>query len=117
MKTIFLSLILLLAGFQIQAQKPAKKKKTEEITIHTSSTCGECKEIIESTLSKTKGVKKSNLDLATKDVTVVYSPKKTNPTAIKKVIVFAGYDADELKADQEAYDNLPKCCKVGGMED
>ena len=119
MKTILFSLILLFVGVQTQAKglEEGKKCKTEEVTIQTSGTCGECKEIIEATLSKTKGVKKSEYDLETSKVVVVYSPKKTNLESIKTAIVNAGYDADELKANQEAYDNLPKCCKKGGMED
>lgn len=94
-----------------------KKAKTETATIHTSGNCGECKSIIEAALSKTKGVKKGSFDLEKKEVTVVFKPKKTDINQIRKAITMAGYDADDLKADQEAYDNLPKCCKVGGMDD
>ncbi len=119
MKTILFSFILLFVGLQMEA-KPVivcKKGKTEEATIQTSGTCEECKYIIEAALKKTKGVKKSNYDLETKAVTVTFSPKKTDLKKIKMAIVKSGYDADEMKADQEAYDNLPKCCKKGGMDE
>lgn len=119
MKTILFSLILLFVGVQTQAKSldGGKKIKTKEVTIQTSGTCEECKYIIEAALKKTKGVKKSNYDLETKAVTVIYSLKKTNLEKVKMAIVESGYDADEMKADQEAYDNLPKCCKKGGMDE
>jgi hypothetical protein len=58
-----------------------------------------------------KGVKSSSLDVATKILTVEYKPSKTNPEKIKRAIIKAGYDADELVADPKAYDNLNPCCK------
>jgi periplasmic mercuric ion binding protein len=105
-----LAFILFSAGITM-AQKPAKPAKTATVVIHTSATCDECKTIIEAALKGVKGVKKSNLDVDTKDVTVVYSPKKTDESTIRKAISKAGYDADDLPKDQEAHDNLPACCR------
>lgn len=86
---------------------------TETIKIKTSSQCEMCKETIEKGMAYEKGVKKAVLDVETSILTVEYNPKKTNPDLIKKAVAATGYDADEVPADKEAYDNLHGCCKKG----
>jgi mercuric ion binding protein len=91
----------------------AQSKSKAEIKIKTSAECDMCKNTLEKTLAFEKGVKDAKLDLATKEVTVVYNPKKTNPEQLKKAISNAGYDADEVKANNKAFQKLPECCKKG----
>lgn len=93
-----------------------KVKKTEQITIKTSAQCEMCKERLEKEMAYEKGVVSSNLDIPTAVLTVVYKPTKTNPETIKKAINKTGYDADDLKADEKAYNSLPDCCKKDGKE-
>jgi copper chaperone CopZ len=71
---------------------------------------------LEDGLNYMKGVIFAEFDLASRNVTVKYNPKKTTPEALKKTISNLGYDADEVKADPQAYEKLPSCCKTGGME-
>ncbi len=85
--------------------------QNDTLVIHTSALCDMCKKTIEHDLSFEKGVKKSNLDLDTKNLTVIYDPKKTNPDKIRLAITKSGYDADSLSADPKAYSRLPDCCK------
>jgi mercuric ion binding protein len=96
-----------------QSTKPAKQ---EVVVIQTSAQCGDCKTRIEGGLNYTKGVKYAELDMTTKQVTVKYKPKLTNPQALKKIIAATGYDADEVKADPDAIKKLPLCCQPGGMD-
>jgi copper chaperone CopZ len=90
-----------------------EKAETNLITIEikTSAVCGMCKSTIEKTLSKEEGVNKSTLDVKTKVVTVSYDTTKTSPEKIKKAITIVGYDADDMPADEKAYDKLHDCCK------
>lgn len=97
-----------------QENRPIEAKKKETITIKTSAQCDMCKERIEKALAYTKGVKKSNLEVESKMITVVYNPAKTSPEKLRKAISKAGYDADSIPADTIAYENLPGCCKKGG---
>lgn len=90
--------------------------KTATITIHTSANCAQCKATIEQGLLKVKGIKAATVNLATHDVEVTYSTKKTDPGAIRKAISEIGYDADHVQADQEAHDSLPQCCRKGGHD-
>lgn len=88
----------------------------QEIKIQTSAECNQCKTRLEEKLTYTKGVKFAELDLETKIIVVGYSEKKISKDEIKKIISELGYDADDVKANPEAYEKLPACCKVGGME-
>lgn len=105
---------LLMILFVIPASAQSKSK--EEIKIKTSAECGMCKTTIEKALAFEKGVKKAELNLETKEITVVYNPKKTTPDQIRKAISNAGYDADDVKANPKVYQQLPECCKKDGMK-
>jgi hypothetical protein len=58
-----------------------------------------------------RGVKSSNLDVESAILTVLYNSEKTSPEKIKKAISLVGYDADELQANEKAYNKLNACCK------
>lgn len=108
MKKVVLSLVvLMLPAFILVGQQPTVK----EIEIKTSAQCGMCKDAIEETLAFERGVRTSNLDMKTKMVTVEYNPRRTNPEKIRKAISRIGYDADEVAADEKAYEKLAPCCK------
>jgi len=105
MKLQTLMIVLLFAG-SILAQG-----QTAEIKIKTSSQCDMCKERIEEALAFEKGVKKAELNIETKIVTVSYKKGKTDPAALRKAISKVGYDADDVVANKDAYSKLPACCK------
>ena len=87
------------------------QRKTEEIKIQTSAQCGQCNDRIEKAMAYEKGVVNSNLNLDDKVLTVTYKPAKTSPENIRKAVNSVGYDADDTKADENAYAALPACCK------
>ena len=107
MKTILL-LSLIFMGFGASAQ-------TEEIKIKTSAICDMCKDNIENALAFEKGIKKSELDVESKIVTVTYNAAKTNPEKIRIAISKIGYDADDVSANEKAYKKLDACCKKGAV--
>lgn len=93
----------------------AYSQKVQTKVIHTSAECGSCKERIEGVLNYTNGVKFAELDVESKDLTVKFKTKKISLDEIKKILVETGYDADDMKANPEAVEKLPACCKPGGM--
>lgn len=116
MKTIFNIILVLsvtvLGGTRVYSQKPAKTGSvTETIVINTTAQCDMCRMKIEGKLNESKGVKMATLDIKTKKLTVKYNPEKTTPEDIKKAVAELGYDADDVKGNQEAHKNLPDCCK------
>jgi len=109
MKTIMkLSIILILATYANIIYSQTGK---DTLVIKTSAQCELCKERIEKNLVYEPGIISANLDLETKDVSVVFKSHKINKEKIKEVISNAGYDADDLKADEKAYNKLPLCCQ------
>jgi len=107
-----LKIIIILAVFlSSPVFSQEKERNTAEITIKTSAVCGMCKDRIEHDMAFEKGVKDVNLDLETKEVTIEYKTRKTNPDRLRKAITEIGYDADDLEADAKAYEKLPACCK------
>lgn len=116
MKIQLIAIIMLLAGFTLQAQEktPAKKdSKYETVEIQTSAVCGMCKERLEHDLAFEKGVRNVELDEETKILTIEFKKGKNTKENLKKAITKVGYDADDMLADQKAHDALPKCCQKG----
>lgn len=117
MKTFRKSLIAaIVAVFLINMTASAQEKavaKSAEIKIQTSAVCGACKNRIEKNISFEKGVTDVVLDMTTKIATITYKPAKTDPDKLRAAISKIGYDADDVKADAKAYENLPACCKKG----
>lgn len=103
--------MLLMSILWVNYLSAQSNRNRDEVVIQTSAQCEMCKTRIESTLAYEKGVIRSNLDLESRKVSVVYRPKRTNPEKIRRAIASVGYDADEVTADKLAYSKLPGCCK------
>ncbi len=113
MKTFKKNVISVVAAILILFATSAKAQDatTAELKIKTSAVCKMCKGTIEDALSYEKGIKKSDLDVKSKILTVTYNPKKTTPEKIRLAVSNAGYDADDVPANPKAYKNLAECCK------
>ena len=107
-------LLLTIASAPLFLFANGEKKKTETITIQTSAMCESCEQRIESAVNNLKGIKEASLNLDDKKITVTYFPAKVSAEDIKSAIVKAGYDADEMQCDTDAYSKLPGCCKKDG---
>ena len=107
-KTILGLLVFVTVGFSAVGQN-----KVETVEIETSAVCKNCKKRIENALMYTKGVLDAELNLETKMVKVVYKTTKTDLEKVKMAVAKAGYRADDVEADEEAYNALPKCCQEG----
>ncbi|HEX9979622.1 MAG TPA: cation transporter [Flavobacterium sp.] len=109
----FATLLIML----ISAVAFSQEKKTEKAVIKTAIYCDHCKECetcgkqFNAGLLKINGVKMVEVDETDMTITVYYNPQKTELQAIKTAIAKSGYDADELKADPDAYEKLDGCCK------
>lgn len=87
------------------------------VKIKTSAICDMCKNRIELVVNNLDGVKKSMLNLETGIVKIQYNTDVLSPLDIRMAISDAGYDADDMPANQEAYNVLPGCCKKGSSCD
>lgn len=97
------------------------KKELKKVTISTPTVqCETCKKKIESFLAREEGVESVNVDYKRKQTKVTFHGDRTNIENIKTAIANVGYDADDVAANPESYQKLPKCCKKpedgGGMK-
>ena len=106
----WMTLLLICTGFALQTE--AQQKKPLTVKINTPGVkCDECKKRIEDYLKYEEGVTKVVVNFRSSYVTVTYLADRTNIENIKTAIANVGYDADDVKADEDAYKRLPKICK------
>jgi periplasmic mercuric ion binding protein len=109
MKKIML-LALMGTLFSLSSFAQGKGIKTVKISTPTVQ-CEMCKTKIESYLKRYDGITLVNVNYKKKETTVKYITDRSNEEVIKAAIANAGYDANEILANPEAYTGLPKCCK------
>jgi copper chaperone len=73
--------------------------------------CKTCVRTIKNALASVDGIESAEVDLAAKNATVKFIPAKLDVGKIESAISKAGYDADKVKRDSTAYENLAECCK------
>ncbi len=108
--------ILILLFMCISIIGIAQSKKTAEINFKVYGKCDMCETRIENALD-VKGVKLADWDLNTKNCKVIYNTEKISEEQIYKIITEAGHDTDKIRASDEAYDQLHKCCKYERAKD
>jgi periplasmic mercuric ion binding protein len=114
MKKLFFAIIVL--GFALNAN--AQQPKPLWVTIKSENLkCWECKVRLEEYMVRANGSQMESgmiqrkYNLMKGELRVQYWPDRTNPNLIKTVMANAGFDADEIKASEEAYKILPPACK------
>jgi len=124
MKKIVLILVVAIFGFSAMAQHQCgsaakasdgpklEVKGAETVIIQTNAYSSKSNELFKETLPFLKGVKDFKYDEKNYKVAVAYDPKKTNPDAIRKAIAKMGFNADDVKANEQARAKLPEECKT-----
>lgn len=113
--------IALLLAFVTGMASLSNAQKAQTVTIKTPTVqCESCKQRIENTLAREEGVAKTVVNYKNKTTKVTFWTERTNIENVKTAIANAGYDADDVTANPEAYKKLPMCCKKpedgGGMK-
>ena len=105
-KLLFIALMA--SGLGAAAQ--TKALQIAKISLPTIN-CDLCKNRIESYLKRYDGINSITVNVKKKEATVKYLVDRINQEEIKAAIANAGYDANEITAEPEAYKRLPICCK------
>lgn len=114
MKNLIIIISFFTVSFSIQAQSEGIEKVViqSEIFCNHCSECETCDQLIFIKLKEqNKGIRGVTIDSETNTITVKYKVGKTTVDDIRKAISLAGYKADDLEADPDAYANLDGCCK------
>jgi len=101
-------ILILFSGSISYSQGKSKKVITEEFSVE--GVCGMCKERIENA-ALIKGVKLASWDKETEMLKVIYRKGKVSIDDIHKAVAESGHETDKVKANEEAYNKLPDCCK------
>jgi hypothetical protein len=103
------TLIVFMASFTVaHGASKIKNAKTESAKVYGN--CGMCETRIEAA-ANVKGIVAATWSADTKILTLTYNTQKTNPDEILKRVAYAGHDNDKYMAPDEAYAQLPSCCK------
>lgn len=89
----------------------SKEIAITDLSFGVRGNCGMCKKTIEKAANTVDGVASVNWDVDKKKVDVSFDGTKTTAMAIHNAIAASGYDTDQVSGSEEAYKNLPGCCK------
>ena len=90
--------------------------QTKKAKIMTTAQCNMCKKTIEKAVNDLDGIELAELDVTSKKLKGKYDSAKLSLQAIRERIASVGYQADDVKAIEEAYNALPGCCQLGGHD-
>jgi mercuric ion binding protein len=89
----------------------SKEMAVIDIAFGVRGNCGMCKSTIEKAAKGVEGVFKATWDVDKKNVEVSFDDTKTDVLSIHNAIAASGYDTEEVAGSEQAYKDLPGCCK------
>ncbi|MEM7571901.1 MAG: heavy metal-associated domain-containing protein [Bacteroidota bacterium] len=113
MKILLISL-LAFAGSLTNPQLDEAPGRTKRAVIKTSAVCEMCKLTIERAVYELEGIKRAELDIVSRNLRVRYDADLLTVDDIRQAVVMAGYRADDVPANKDAFDALPSCCQAEG---
>jgi copper chaperone CopZ len=114
---LFVAAILTVGVVSAQLKESADLAKASAKVLKTTISvptivCGSCVTTVTNALKKVDGVKTAKVDLKKKTATVTYASMKVTVDKLEKAIADAGYDANNVKRNADAYEKLDACCKA-----
>jgi periplasmic mercuric ion binding protein len=108
MKSLKLTLLTLFAFVLV-----SKAQQQQKVIIHIPGLqqCDVCQERLENYIKMEPGVLSAVVDLKKKIATIVFLPDRNDVDGLETAIANAGYDADDVQANDDSYKQLPACCK------
>ncbi len=109
--------LLVIAIVGIAAFSFAQTRKLEWATIKTPNVrCWECKQRLEDYMAREiaqtqSGITKMQINLLSGTTRVQYWPDRVSLNYIQTAFANAGFDADDIKANEDSYKKLPPSCK------
>ena len=113
---MFITAVLAVGVVSAQLLQNADAVKADAKTLKTiikvpTIVCNSCVTTVTKALKNVDGVKTAKVDLKKKTATVTYASTKVTVDKLEKAIAAAGYDANNVKRNPEAYEKLDACCK------
>lgn len=89
----------------------SKEMAMVDVAFGVRGNCGMCKSTIEKAAKGVEGVSKATWDVDKKNIEVSFDDNKTDVLSIHNAIAASGYDTEEVAGSEQAYKDLPGCCK------
>ena len=86
-----------------------RNHKTETFKVYGN--CEMCEKTIEGSLKNVKGIEKADWNKDSKIMEVTFDSEVISLKEIKQKIADVGYDTDEVRSSDKAYNDLPGCCQ------
>ena len=102
---ILFTILFLMPGMLLLAGT-AKKE-----TFKVYGVCGLCENRIETAAKTVEGVITAHWDQHTWLMELTFDASKTDVLKVEQAIADAGHDTEQVRATDEAYNNLPACCQ------
>ena len=106
---LFKSLAVITAIIAFSFTPPGGKKERASFTVYGE--CGMCETRIESAINELEGVSWADWEQETMELTVKFDSDIISLEKIKQKAAEAGHDSDDVRATEDAYENLHPCCK------
>ena len=110
--TIVSLLLLLPALLHGQVKKVEGHDTIKVSTIEVKGMkCTSCVAAVKRALTAVEGVESVQVDLEKKHAVVRYHPEDVQVAFLERAIADVGYNANKVKRNEDAYEQLPLCCK------
>ena len=106
LKKIFLIALLLIGSNTV-----AQENTIQKVSFKVWGNCDMCKSKIEKAAKSVDGVSSAKWNVSSGKIVVKFDSDKTKLDQIEDAIVAVGYDVENKKATEEAYNKLHNCCK------
>ena len=103
-KVVMLAILMMMGAGSVFA-----KTKAEKFLVNGK--CEMCEKRIEMAALSLDGVSKADWNKETKEINVTIDDSKTDLQKVQETIAKVGHDTQAIKATDEAYSELPSCCK------
>lgn len=103
------SLVVVTAIIALSFTTGTGKKERASFTVY--GVCGMCETRIEKAINELEGVLWADWEQETMELTVKFDSGVVSLNQIKKKAANVGHDSDDVRATEEAYENLHPCCK------
>ena len=108
--SLILTMVLIYGCLSIISQNSTNNIKIDKVIIPTAQ-CNMSVANIENALNGVDGILKYKVELETDQVKIKYNADMISLQGIEQLISKAGYQANNLPADVDAYNKLAMCCK------
>jgi periplasmic mercuric ion binding protein len=107
--SLFFVVIGLLSS--LACSQPTNVVANQNAQFEVWGNCGMCKKTIEKAAKSVPGVASATWEVDSHQLSVALDSAQTGVASVHQAIATAGYDTDQVRGDDAAYQKLHSCCQ------